>query len=184
VFAQLLYDPAVWKKWAGRDQTKAANWAPMPTPPVVKVVVPAADKKAALWHYTLVRPTEDWMQPTFDAAKWSEGWGGFGTHGTPGAVIGTVWSTANIWLRRDVDLTADQCKNPELWLHHDEDTEVYINGVLALKTRGFDTEYESFPLTPPGRAALKPGKNLIAIHCHQTTGGQYVDAGFVTVENP
>jgi hypothetical protein len=39
-----------------------------------------------------------------------------------------------------------------------------------------------FPLTKEARAALKPGKNTIAIHCRQSTGGQYVDAGFVTVQ--
>jgi len=33
VFAQLLYDKAVWKKWASRDKTKAANWAPIPPLP-------------------------------------------------------------------------------------------------------------------------------------------------------
>ena len=31
VFMQMLYNQAVWHKWAGRDKTKAANWAPMPT---------------------------------------------------------------------------------------------------------------------------------------------------------
>jgi len=30
VFLQMLYDQPVWRKYAGRDKTKAANWAPMP----------------------------------------------------------------------------------------------------------------------------------------------------------
>lgn len=69
-----------------------------------------------------------------------------------------------------------------LGLHHDEDTEVYINGLLALKASGFNSDYDVFPLTSEGRAALKPGKNLIALHCHQTNGGQYVDFGLVKVQ--
>jgi len=56
-----------------------------------------------------------------------------------------------------------------------------LNGVLALKTAGYITAYEALPLTPAGRAALKPGKNTLAVHCHQTTGGQYIDVGLVDV---
>ena len=67
-------------------------------------------------------------------------------------------------------------------VHHDEDVEVYINGVLAGKAGGFITEYEEMPMTPEGRAALKPGKNVLAVHCHQTTGGQYVDVGIINVK--
>ena len=42
VFAQMLYDKAVWKKWASRDKTKAANWAPIP--PLISTDTPTADK--------------------------------------------------------------------------------------------------------------------------------------------
>ena len=30
VFLRLLYEPATWKKWAGREKTKAAGWAGLP----------------------------------------------------------------------------------------------------------------------------------------------------------
>ena len=30
VFLRLLYEPAVWQKWAGREKTKAAGWATLP----------------------------------------------------------------------------------------------------------------------------------------------------------
>lgn len=33
VFVQMLYDKTVWQKYAKRDETKAAGWAPMPTMP-------------------------------------------------------------------------------------------------------------------------------------------------------
>ena len=64
-------------------------------------------------------------------------------------------------------------------MHHDEDAEIYINGVRAATATGYTSDYDPLPLNAAGRAALKPGPNLIAIHCHQTSGGQYIDAGFV-----
>jgi hypothetical protein len=182
VFAQMLYDKSVWHKWASRDQTKAAKWAPLPKAPKITVIVPAADQQAALWRYTTVKPGPDWSEEKFDAASWPEGLSGFGSVGTPGAVIGTVWNTSNIWLRREVEIPAGKLQDQAFWLHHDEDAEVYVNGVLALQTSGFVGSYDSFPLTQEGKAALRPGKNLIAVHCRQTDGGQYVDLGLVAVK--
>jgi hypothetical protein len=182
VFAQLLYDKATWKKWASRDQTKASNWAAIPERPKMSAVVPAADTVPATWRYTTTKPADGWNQTSFTDGTWSSGKSGFGTRGTPGAVIGTTWNTANIWLRREVEIPQDKCKDLELWFHHDEDAEIYFNGVLAAKTSGFSTSYDAVPLTTAGKSALKPGKNLIAVHCHQTTGGQYVDLGLVQVQ--
>jgi len=182
VFLQMLYNQPVWHKYAGRDKTKAANWAPMPQAPKVTTIIPAADQKPAMWEYTVTSPAGDWMSPLFDDASWKRGAGGFGTTGTPGAVVGTAWHTDDIWLRREVEFPAAKFNQVSAWIHHDEDAEVYINGVLALKIGGFTGDYDALPLTAAGRAALKPGKNLVAMHCHQTTGGQYVDLGFVYIQ--
>jgi len=181
VFAQMLYDKGVWKKWAARDKTKAANWAPMPTPPKVTVVVPAADKSPATWRYTTAQPGADWFQADFDASSWKQGPSGFGSRNTPGAIIGTTWNSPEIWLRREMEVPAGKWTNLQAWLHHDEDADVYINGVLAVRAGSFSSSYDAIPLTPAGKAALKPGKNLIAIHCRQTGGGQYIDFGLVDV---
>ena len=67
--------------------------------------------------------------------------------------------------------------SPPLHVHHDEDAEIYLNGVLAAKLTGFTAEYEVVEILPAARAALEPGKNIVAVHCHQTTGGQYIDVG-------
>ncbi|MBE0544608.1 MAG: DUF4965 domain-containing protein, partial [Verrucomicrobia bacterium] len=73
VFAQLLYDKAVWQKWASRDKTKAANWAPIPKLPKVTMIVPAADQSPATWRYTTTRPGDSWANPGFNDSAWPAG---------------------------------------------------------------------------------------------------------------
>jgi hypothetical protein len=47
---------------------------------------------------------------------------------------------------------------------------------------GWTTAYDAFPIGSSQRAALKPGMNLVAVHCRQTGGGQYIDLGFVEIK--
>jgi hypothetical protein len=182
VFLQMLYDKVVWQKWAKHDQTKAAKWAAIPKAPLVTTLIPAADQAPAQWRYTTSRPGSDWFKPGFADTAWKQGASGFGVVNTPGARVHTTWNTTDIWLRREVSLTADQLQNVQAWLHHDEDVEVYINGVLAVKSSGWTSGYDVFELAPAAKATLKAGPNLIAVHCHQTSGGQYVDLGLSEVK--
>ncbi len=182
IFICPVLDRTMWHKWSNRDVTKADGWAPLPQPPKITVVVPAADTAPAIWNYTMTNPAADWFMPAFDATQWPQGKSGFGSAGTPGAIIGTIWNTDDIWLRREIEFPAGEFSHLQAWLHHDEDAEVYINGVLAVKKSGWIREYAALPLTEAGREALKPGRNIIAVHCHQATGGQYIDVGFIEVK--
>ena len=180
VFLQMLYDLPTWQKWARRDLTRAAHWAPLPKPPKTAkmvIVVPTSENEPVQWRYTTQSQANGWFKTDFDASSWKESAGGFGTQGTPGAVVRTQWNTADIWLRREFTLPKGKWKDLQLRIHHDEDAEVYLNGVLALQVPGFITGYEPAPIAPDARLTLKPGPNLLAVHCHQTTGGQYIDVG-------
>jgi len=146
-------------------------------PPLVRVLVPTSRKKPQSWLYTTEDPGPGWEKPDFSVAGWKTGPGGFGKPDTPGAVIGTEWTTSDIWLRRTFELPWAELKNPHLLSHHDEDAEVYLNGVPAAKLTGYTADYIQVPLSAKARAALKKGKNVIAVHCRQTAGGQYIDVG-------
>jgi hypothetical protein len=182
VFIKLLSDRAIWKKWASRDKFKAGKWAPLPVPPKVTEVVPTSEKTPAIWRYTTAKPADDWTKVEFDASGWKEGQAGFGTEGTPGAVVRTTWDTPDIWLRREVKLPASKHPNLKFYVYHDEDVEIYVNGVLAASQDGFASSYVALDITPNGRVLLQPGAEVtLAVHCHQTEGGQGVDVGLADI---
>jgi hypothetical protein len=67
-------------------------------------------------------------------------------------------------------------------VHHDEDCQIYINGVKALELAGYTGGYAFYNITPAARETLVwGGENTLAVHCSQTGGGQYIDVGFSTL---
>jgi len=184
VFIRLLDDPAVWKKWAARGVQTTKDWAPLPPTPVMKIVVPTARDEAAEWRFTTEKPGANWMKADFADNSWKAGPAGFGTPMTPGGKVRTRWNSDDIWLRRTFTLADAKADNLKLYVHHDEDAEIYLNGVLAATLGGFTTEYELVDIAAAAKATLKSGSNVISIHCHQTTGGQYIDAGLVIETTP
>ena len=184
IFIKMLADPALWKKWSKRDRAKVGNWALLPETPQLQMteVVPTSQKEPATWSYTTERPPENWTRPDFDASAWKQGPAGFGTKGTPGAVVRTTWKTGDIWLRREVTLPTQPYSNLQFYVYHDEDVEIYVNGEPAASEDGFTTGYVPLEINPTAKALLKPGARvLLAVHCHQTTGGQNVDVGIANV---
>jgi hypothetical protein len=148
----------------------------------MKVILADALFGRTTWKYTTEKPGDDWISPSFDPSSWTNGVAGFGTLGTPGISLNTTWDTSDIWLRRDFILKSEDIPGLKLQVFHDEDVEIYLNGVLALKLSGYITDYDEFDISKDAMEALRPGENTIAVHCHQTTGGQGVDVGILTPE--
>jgi hypothetical protein len=143
----------------------------------VRTVVPTSIDQGQGWQFTTTAPAANWFDATFDDRGWDQGIGGFGKSGTPGGVIHTPWTTPDIWLRRSFTLTTTALVDPHWRIHHDEDADVYLNGKLVARFSGYTSGYVRIPLDAAARAMLKAGKNSLAVHVHQTTGGQYIDLG-------
>ena len=183
VFIKLMDNREVWNKWVANADAVRGTWAPLPKPPKIVDVVPTSQDDAQKWYYTFSQPEDGWMSPDFKAERsgWREGKGGFGSDGTPGAVNRTKWTSSDIWMCRTFNMNSSITSDLHLMVYHDEDAEIYINGKLFIELHGYNASYSWMPLTDSMRKMLKHGKNTIAIHCHQTGGGQYIDAGFARV---
>src|SRR5262249_9634169 len=98
----LTYDRAVVK--VDIDRVAAVNRGNLSRVPQVQVVVPTAQREAISGRYPIANPPAGWFRTDFDDSSWKEGPAGFGTRGTPGAIVRTEWKTADIWLRREFSL--------------------------------------------------------------------------------
>ncbi|HOW74152.1 MAG TPA: hypothetical protein PKY77_26405 [Phycisphaerae bacterium] len=145
----------------------------------VWVIVPSGVGAIPEWRYTTEVPIEGWVKPDFGDSAWKTGCGGFGTASTPNTHVRTEWNTKEIWLRQAFAL--DRAPDGELFLtiHHDEDTEVYLNGILAASIGGYNVGHDLVPVAQEAGDSLRPGRNLIAVHCRQTSGGQYIDIALI-----
>lgn len=151
------------------------------TPMRRRVLVDTAERSPVLWRYNRTTPSGDWTQAEYDDHEWQVGPAGFGTVGTPGGVVRTDWNTADIWLRREFTAQHQLADSTAafLRLHHDEDVEVYINGVLAARAARWTNGYIDVPINAAAKATIREGTNILALHCHQNGGGQYIDVGII-----
>lgn len=124
------------------------------------------------WKYTFSKPGENWYEASYDKSSWKTGKASFADGNG-----NTQWGGGNmdIWISRDFNITSAQAdKAVYLRMFHDEDVEIYINGEKVFSAVGYVTKY--FVVEING-LKLKQGKNHIAIHCKQTTGGRKIDCG-------
>ncbi|PSR53853.1 glutaminase [Adhaeribacter arboris] len=146
--------------------------------PVYQTIVPTAVSEAYPVQYTFEKPVGDWMKPTFSAAAWKSGKGSLGSDNMNPKPT-TSWNTEEVWLRREIILPEVNPEQLILTLFHDDNVELYINGLPAYECACFTNKYQQYPLSKEVKASLKKGKNLVAAHVKNTAGPSLIDFGLV-----
>ncbi len=145
---------------------------------VLESIVPMADEGPWTGLYTRQTPNAGWQAPDFNAQGWKEGQAAWGSDGL--SFVRTHWRDENsdLYVRRTFSLTSADLSS-DLWLmySHDDVFEIYINGTKVADTGETWREGVKLHLTSDLKRLLKEGKNVIAAHCHNTTGGAYTDFG-------
>jgi len=137
-------------------------------------VIPADEGKYWLGSYTFRKPDKKWTEIEYDDSHWRMGEAAFGTREMPR--IGTRWETKDIWVRRTFNLEDDLSKETiMLQYSHDDVFELYLNGEKLVQTDYSWKNDVQLVLSNAQKKKLKKGKNVIAAHCYNTTGGAYVD---------
>ena len=160
-------------------QVAAAHRGEFTPPPGFEIVAPTAQHETVSWRFTTETPGTNWSNPAFDDAPWRVGAAGFGAASFTNAPVRTTWETEEIWLRRQVVLPKGKLHFPALKVLHGQDTEIFLNGVLAAKLSGRSSEYEEIDLKPEVALTLKPGANVMAVHCRRGKQAQFIDVGLV-----
>ncbi|HSN07693.1 MAG TPA: DUF4965 domain-containing protein [Hanamia sp.] len=144
--------------------------------PKYKSIVPTADENSYNVKYTEEQPASDWNQIDFNDNAWKTGTAPFADNASNGK---TIWKSKDLWIRREFQVNNLNLDNLFLKVRHDDDVEVYLNGKNIYSKGGAVGKFVLIDLNEAIKTNLKQGKNLLAIHCTNTGGYAYLDAGIV-----
>lgn len=145
---------------------------------VLETIVPMASEKVWTGAYSNDKQSAGWEKPGFNDSSWKRGEGAFGSDGLND--VHTRWNDENsdLYVRREFELKpSDLDEELVLVYSHDDVFEIYVNGVLVSKAGETWRNGVEVPLSSDIKKHLHPGKNIIAAHCHNTTGGAFTDFG-------
>lgn len=124
-------------------------------------------------NYTFKKPKGDWTSVDFNDKDWRHGKAPFGTRDIRG--VKTYWQTEDIWVRRAFEVGDPDDAELVLQYSHDDVFELYLNGEKLVQTDYSWKNNVVLVLNKNQQKKLRKGKNVLAAHCRNTTGGGYVD---------
>jgi hypothetical protein len=140
----------------------------------LKAILPHAEDQSYASRYVETAPAADWMNVSFNDNDWKEGKGMLGTQESDPQ---TLWTSREVWMRRTFNLSNPKVKDVLLLVKYDDDAEVYLNGEKIFSTGCCSSGYKEIMLSDSFRKKLKPGRNVLAVHCVNTGGPGFIDAG-------
>lgn len=126
--------------------------------------------------YTFETPAAGWQQEKFETSNWKAGKLPFGKGWDND--FATAWDTKEIWVRRTFNHDGASIDYLLAKLRYDEDVEVYLNGNKIYSCGNcYVTSVKTYPLEEAIKKYLKNGENILAMHCINTQGYAWLDAG-------
>ena len=146
---------------------------------IYETILPMTDSKDWEGTYILNRePIGNWKDINYDDTHWFVGKAAFGSKEMKR--IKTEWSEENsdIWVRREFSIDSiDRDIQFFFKYSHDDAAEFYLNGELLISTGNSWNNNVLYEFSEEKKNILKKGKNVFAVHCHNSVNGAYLDFG-------
>ncbi|MCX6924723.1 MAG: tetratricopeptide repeat protein, partial [Verrucomicrobia bacterium] len=147
-------------------------------------LTPEPPTNKPVWRYTSTPPSTDWALPAFSDAAWA-------SEPAPRGFLTTVprspraaGSRTNLWLRREFELPTVPTGTIAFLIGRNLNARILVNGIENIPA----TDWSDAPVFktcgPAARAALKPGRNVLAVHCQDADGNAPVEVGLFVSPDP
>lgn len=135
------------------------------------------------FRYTEDVPDKQWNTLDFDDSHWQKGKPGFGSTAVKNSTTRktkTLWQTPEIWMRKFFALDKGT-HNLMLRIHHDNDTELFLNGQRIYEEKG--RQYKTWNLDERALSCLKEGANVLAIHSRGGENTNFLDVSLFNMRD-